>query len=238
MPLDANSISLEYASQIGYNDEVKALWKTFLMDEILGSRRKVVTIIDLISIVSDSAGGVDVIRKHFTNSTPEALFKKSFVDAVKQLASSLAHVADPKTIKADKNRLDQVLASLKDSDLTELVLLNNIRIKGTRIGIETLLYEVLHLSKTPEEIVQSFDLLTWKQVYATILYYLQNPIKIGGYLADNLQYSKILREEYEKNPPPGVVRLRQLKAESDDPQTPISKNKSATTASLSKTEQE
>lgn len=90
---------------------------------------------------------------------------------------------------------------------------DDIRIKGTRIGIETVLYDALYLSQTPEEIVESFDFLTLEQVYATILYYLQNPEKIGGYLADNLQYSQILREEYERNPPPGVVRLRQLKAE-------------------------
>jgi len=90
---------------------------------------------------------------------------------------------------------------------------DDIRIKGTRIGIEAVLYDALYLSQTPEEIVQSFDFLTLEQVYATILYYLQNPEKIGGYLANNLQYSQILREEYEKNPPPGVVRLRQLKAE-------------------------
>ena len=119
---------------------------------------------------------------------------------------------------------------------------DNIRIKGTRIGIETVLYEVLYLSQTPEEIVQNFDLLTLEQVYSTLLYYLQNPKKIGDYLADNLQYNQILREEYEKNPPPGVVRMRQLKAErqaaSDDSQTRISKDNPTTAASLSKTEQE
>ncbi len=118
---------------------------------------------------------------------------------------------------------------------------DDIRIKGTRIGIETVLYDALYLSHTPEEIVQSFDFLTLEQVYATILYYLQNPDKIGGYLANNLQYSQILREEYEKNPPPGVVRLRQLKAEkqakSDDSHTNISKNNS-TAPSPSRKEQE
>lgn len=90
---------------------------------------------------------------------------------------------------------------------------DEIRIKGTRIGIETVLYASLHLSQTPEEIVENYPTLTLEEVYATILYYLQNPIKIGSYLADKLQFSQILREEHEKNPPPGVVRLRQLKAE-------------------------
>ncbi len=119
---------------------------------------------------------------------------------------------------------------------------DNIRIKGTRIGIDTVLYESLHLSQTPEEIVENYPTLTLEEVYATILYYIQNPIEIGGYLADNLLFSQILREEYEKNPPPGVVRQRQLKAESqaesDDSHMNIPENDSATTPSPSIKEQE
>ncbi len=120
---------------------------------------------------------------------------------------------------------------------------DDIRIKGTRIGIDTVLYESLHLSQTPEEIIARYETLTLEEVYATILYYLQNPIKIGSYLANNLQYSQIFREEYEKNPPPGVVRLRQLIAEkknvSDSSPMDIPKSISAITKpSPSKNEQE
>ena len=109
---------------------------------------------------------------------------------------------------------------------------DDIRIKGTRIGIEDVLYESLHLSQAPEEIVQSFHTLTLELVYATMLYYLQNPVEVGNYLANNLNYCQRFREEYEKNPPPGIVRLRQLKAEkqakSDDSHTNIPKNNSTT----------
>ena len=119
---------------------------------------------------------------------------------------------------------------------------DDIRIKGTRIGIESVLYESLHLSQTPEEIVQRFHTLTLEEVYATILYYLQNPVEVGNYLANNLKYSQRFREGYEKNPPPSVVRLRQLKAEkqtkSDDSHTNISQNDSATRPSSPKNEQE
>ena len=118
---------------------------------------------------------------------------------------------------------------------------DDIQIKGTRIGIESVLYESLHLSQTPEEIVQHFHTLTLELVYATILYYLQNPVKVGDYLANNVKYSQMLRAEYEKNPPPGVVRLRQLKAEkqtkSDDSHANIPKNNS-TTPSPPRKEQE
>ena len=119
----------------------------------------------------------------------------------------------------------------------------DIRIKGTRIGIESVLYESLHLSQTPEEIVHRFHTLTLELVYATILYYLQNPIKVGDYLANNLQYCQTFREEYEKNPPPGVVRLRELIAErqnvSDNSHTDIPKSSpTITTQSSANNEQE
>ena len=87
---------------------------------------------------------------------------------------------------------------------------DDIRIKGTRIGIESVLYEYIHRSQTPEAIAQRFHTVTLEQVYATILYYLQNREKVGAYLEDYLEYCRKAREEYEKNPPPGVVRLRKL----------------------------
>ena len=93
---------------------------------------------------------------------------------------------------------------------------DDIRIKGTRIGIESVLYEYIHRAQTSEQIAERFHTLTLEQVYATILYYLQNPEKVGAYLADYLQYCQAAREEYEKNLPPAIVRLRELKAETRD----------------------
>ena len=87
---------------------------------------------------------------------------------------------------------------------------DDIRIKGTRIGIETVLDEYIHNGKTAEAIADRYHTVTLEQVYATILYYLQNREKIGAYLEDYLEYCRKAREEYEKNPPPGVVRLRKL----------------------------
>ena len=121
---------------------------------------------------------------------------------------------------------------------------NDIRLKGTRVGIETILYEYIHNSKTPEVIADRYYYsLTVEHVYATILYYLQNQEKVGTYLEDYLEYCRKAREEQAKNPPPGVVRLRELIAEreanSDTSHTQIPKNGSAnTTQSPSKNEQE
>ena len=90
---------------------------------------------------------------------------------------------------------------------------DDIRIKGTRVGIETVLYEYIHNNQTPEEIADSYYTLTLEQVYAIILYYLLNQEKIGVYLSDYLKYIETSREEYENDPPPDVVRIRELKAE-------------------------
>ena len=89
---------------------------------------------------------------------------------------------------------------------------NDICIKGTRIGIETVLDEYIHNGKTAEAIADRYHTITLEQVYATILYYLQNREKVGAYLENYLEYCRKAREEYEKNLPPVVVRLRELKA--------------------------
>jgi uncharacterized protein (DUF433 family) len=90
---------------------------------------------------------------------------------------------------------------------------DDIRIKGHRIGIESVLYEYIHRKQTPEEIAARFDTLTLEEIYATILYYLHNKKQIDRYLADWLEFSRRAREEQNRNPSPAILRLRQLKAE-------------------------
>ena len=55
---------------------------------------------------------------------------------------------------------------------------NDIRLKDSRIGIETILYEYIYRARTPEEIAQTYPSITLEQVYATILYYLHEKEKI------------------------------------------------------------
>src|SRR5438093_7480517 len=90
---------------------------------------------------------------------------------------------------------------------------DDIRIKGTRVGIETVLYEYIHRAQSPEEIAERFPSLTLEQVYATILYYLHNKDAISTYLAEWLEHGRRAWEEQQRNPPPFVEKLRQLKAE-------------------------
>lgn len=88
---------------------------------------------------------------------------------------------------------------------------NDIRIKGTRVGIETILYDYIHRAKAPETIAETYATVTLEQVYATILYYLHNKEAVSAYLSDWLEWGRRQRHAQEANPPAFVVRLREIK---------------------------
>jgi len=90
---------------------------------------------------------------------------------------------------------------------------NDIRLKGTRVGIETILYDFIHRARTPEEIAQTYPSLTLEQVYATILYYLHNKKAVSKYLADWLEWNQQQIKAQQLNPSPTAIRMRKLRAE-------------------------
>ncbi len=90
---------------------------------------------------------------------------------------------------------------------------SDIRLKGTRIGIETILYDYIDCGRAPDEIAQTYPSLTLEQVYATILYYLQNREPVSDYLRNWIEHGHKMREEQRLNPPPVSEKLRQLRAE-------------------------
>jgi len=90
---------------------------------------------------------------------------------------------------------------------------DDIRLQGTRIGIESILYEYIYHCKTPEEIATQFHTVTLEQIYATILYYLHNKSEVSAYLADYLEFSRKMREEQQQNPSPARIKFRQLQPE-------------------------
>ena len=90
---------------------------------------------------------------------------------------------------------------------------NDIRVKGTRVGIETILYDFIHRSQTPEAIAQTYPSLTLEQVYATVTYYLHNKEEITQYLTDWIEHGRRMREEQARSPTPAMLRLRKIKAE-------------------------
>ena len=90
---------------------------------------------------------------------------------------------------------------------------DDIRLKDTRIGIETILCEYIDRGLTPEEITQVYSSLTLEQVYATILYYLQNREEISNYLKNWREHGNKMREQQRLNPPPVSLKLKELRRE-------------------------
>lgn len=90
---------------------------------------------------------------------------------------------------------------------------DDIRLKGTRVGIETVLYNFIHRQRTPEEIAATYPTITLEQVYATILYYLHNKEAVTKYLTDWIEWGREMRRIQDANPSPARQKLRQLKAE-------------------------
>src|SRR5258708_6645517 len=97
-------------------------------------------------------------------------------------------------------------------DYFEFVEPNHIRIKGHRIGIESILNKYLS-GQTAEEIARQYDTLRSLDIYATITYYLQNREVVDAYLA---RTERLIAEDMahnDANPSPTVLRLRKLRAE-------------------------
>lgn len=90
---------------------------------------------------------------------------------------------------------------------------NDIRLRGSRVGIELVLDEYVHRGQEPAAIAAQFPSLRLEQVYATILYYLRNQAEISPYLARWVEYCRRAEQEYDHNPPDVVRRLLKLKEE-------------------------
>ncbi|NES00026.1 MAG: DUF433 domain-containing protein [Symploca sp. SIO1B1] len=86
---------------------------------------------------------------------------------------------------------------------------NDIRVKGTRVGIESILYEYIKGKLSPEEIELKFRTVTLEQVYATVLYYLHDQEAVGKYFADWLELSNQQRQEQQTNPHPGIISFQE-----------------------------
>jgi uncharacterized protein (DUF433 family) len=90
---------------------------------------------------------------------------------------------------------------------------NDIRLKGTRVGIETILYEYIYHHQSPETIANIYTNLSREQIYATILYFLHNQEEVTQYMTDWLNYCQESEKQQLENPPDHIIRLRQLKTQ-------------------------
>jgi len=87
---------------------------------------------------------------------------------------------------------------------------DDIRVKETRVGIETILWDYLELGLFPEQIAARYRTLSLEQVYATITYYWRNREQVEAYLRAVETEIERQRQEQERHPPPAVQRLREL----------------------------
>jgi uncharacterized protein (DUF433 family) len=83
-----------------------------------------------------------------------------------------------------------------------------IRIKGTRVGIETVIWDY-RLGATPEEIVIRYPTLSLQQVYATITYYLENRSTLDAYLERVRRRREKDWQEQQRQPSDFVQSLRE-----------------------------
>lgn len=91
---------------------------------------------------------------------------------------------------------------------------DDIRIRGHRIGIETVLDAYLRHGMTAEKIQETWPTLTLEEVYATLLYYYANREQVQEYLAHWIMDSREAEEKADKQPKtPGMQRLLNIKAE-------------------------
>lgn len=85
-----------------------------------------------------------------------------------------------------------------------------IRIKGTRIGLEIVIEDFLE-GASPEEIAVRYSSLSLEQVYAAITYYLANRQEVAAYIEAGWQELEKAAQAQDENPAEVVKRLRRLK---------------------------
>jgi uncharacterized protein (DUF433 family) len=100
---------------------------------------------------------------------------------------------------------------MKLEDYFTFLASDDIRLKGTRIGIETILYEYIYLHQSPETIANTYTNLSLEQIYATILYFLHNQEQVTQYMTDWLNYCQESEKQQRENLPNYIIKLRQIK---------------------------
>jgi len=92
----------------------------------------------------------------------------------------------------------------------EILSPDDVRIRGTRVGVEHLLTEYLS-GRLPEELAIEFPTVSLEQVHGVLAWYLRNREEVDAYLRRWKARSHFARQEQAKAVPSEVVqRLRRL----------------------------
>ena len=98
-------------------------------------------------------------------------------------------------------------------DYFEFLAPNDIRIRGTCVGIETVLSDYLDLGLFPEQIATRYGTITLEQVCATLTYGWHNQAQVDAYLRAVDNEVERQRHEQDLHPSPAVKRLQELAAQ-------------------------
>lgn len=85
---------------------------------------------------------------------------------------------------------------MKLEDYFDFLEVDDIRLQGTRVGIETILLDYTDLKISPEQITARYPSLTLEQVYATITYYLHNRSQVEAYLQSWKAHNEEMRRKH------------------------------------------
>ena len=86
-----------------------------------------------------------------------------------------------------------------------------LRLIGTRIGIEAIVYEFRE-GRSPESIRQSYPILSLEEIYGAITFYLANKAEVDAYVKREEEHWRELLAEQDRNPSPLLQRIRAIKA--------------------------
>lgn len=86
----------------------------------------------------------------------------------------------------------------------------DIRLKGHRIGVETILWDHLDLGLSAEEIAIRYPTLPLDAIYATLAYYWANRDRLDSYLRACADESELRRRDQAAHPTPGLLRIQEL----------------------------
>lgn len=87
---------------------------------------------------------------------------------------------------------------------------DDVRIQGTRVGLEHVLSSYL-IGRLPEEIALEYPTLNLEQVHGVIAYYLRHRAAVDAYLRQVQARTSLARMEQKNKPQAAVVnRLREL----------------------------
>ena len=144
----------------------------------------------------------------FLNEVVQPALERIFAERSAEVSVVLVEIArgglrawrwdDAPKIETPPSRLEDYFDFLAEDD---------IRIKGTRIGVEHVLYQAIHRSLTPKQIVNRYETLTLEKVYATLLFYERRKEELDAYLTDHAEFSQRVRRQFWENPPEVAEKL-------------------------------